>query len=386
MGDAAGTGPELLTRALANPQIRAACRPVVIGDTAVMQAALAITKVPATIRPIKAPGEASDDPCTIDVLNMSKLPQPKLVRGQINVRNGSAAFDYIKFAVELTQTGQTHAVVTSAIDKNSLSAAGYYYNGHTEILAKLTNSPQASMMLVAGKLRVCHISANLSLRESINRVRTERIVAVVRLAYAGMRELGVADPHIAIAGLNPNAGENGLFGDEDTRQIVPAVAEAKRLGFLVSGPHASDTVFFRTLCGDFACAIAMYHDQGHVAAKMFGPWQGAKVTLGLPIVHTSVGNGADFANAGTGCGDPSSLLEALRLATTMAGNRLRATNPGLNTIVSKIVNPRFSARSGSIRAQTYAKKVQADPWKKAVDQSGSPPSVHSPHQLERCVG
>jgi 4-hydroxythreonine-4-phosphate dehydrogenase len=177
------------------------------------------------------------------------------------------------------------------------------------------------MMLVAGKLRVCHVSTHVALQEAIARVKPERILQVVKLAHEGVRQIGVEKPHIAVAGLNPHAGEGGLFGDEEGKFIVPAIAEANKQGFRVSGPYAGDTVFFRTLQGEFDCAIAMYHDQGHVAAKMLGIWQGVNVTLGLPIIRTSVEHGTDFANAGKGTGDPRSLVQALKLAAVMAGFR-----------------------------------------------------------------
>jgi 4-hydroxythreonine-4-phosphate dehydrogenase len=165
----------------------------------------------------------------------------------------------------------------------------------------------------------------VSLKEAIERVKPERIVSVIKIARAGVQELGIADPHIAVAGVNPHAGEGGIFGDEEIRFIAPAIEQARALGFKVSGPYAGDTVFFRTMQGQFDCAIAMYHDQGHVAAKMLGIWLGVNVTLGLPIIRTSVEHGTDFDNAGTGRGDPRSLVAALKLAATIAGNRLRAT-------------------------------------------------------------
>lgn len=332
LGDAAGTGPELLTKALVDPGIRAQCRPVVIGDAGVMRAALAFTKVDATIRAIGSPREAGDDVRTIDVLDLANVDLAKLKRGRIDPMTGGAAFDCIKRAVELTMAGEAHAVVTSAINKKSLSEAGHHYDGHTEILAKLTGAPRVTMMLVADKLRICHVSTHVSLRGAIERVRPERILAVIKLADDGVRELGVERPHIAVAGLNPHAGEGGLFGDEEIKYISPAIEQANKAGFHVSGPFAGDTVFFRTMQGQFDCAIAMYHDQGHVAAKMLGIWLGVNVTLGLPIIRTSVEHGTDFDNAGTGRGDPRSLLQALRLATTMAGNRLRSTGSAVRKV------------------------------------------------------
>lgn len=321
LGDAAGSGPELITKAFTDPEVRAVCRPIVIGDAGVMRAALAITKVPSTVRVIARPAEAGTAANVIDVIDLANLDAAKLVRGQISPVTGKAAYEAIKRAVELTLAGETQAVVTSAINKAALHAAGYLYDGHTELLAELCGKPKVTMMLVAGKLRVCHVSTHVSLSEAIARVKPERILQVVKLAHDGVRQLGIEQPHIAIAGLNPHAGEGGLFGDEEIKVIAPTIEEAKRRGFRVSGPYAGDTVFFRTLQGEFDCAIAMYHDQGHVAAKMLGIWQGVNVTLGLPIIRTSVEHGTDFANAGKGTGDPRSLVQALKLAATMSGSR-----------------------------------------------------------------
>ncbi|MSU72664.1 MAG: 4-hydroxythreonine-4-phosphate dehydrogenase PdxA [Opitutus sp.] len=325
LGDAAGSGPELITKAFADPEVRSVCRPIVIGDAGVVRAALAITRVPSTVRIITRAAEAGDAPAVIDVIDLANLQVSELVRGQVSAVTGRAAYEAIKRAVELTLAGETQAVVTSAINKAALHEAGYKYDGHTELLAELCGKPKVTMMLVAGKLRICHVSTHVALSEAIARVKPERILQVVKLAHDGVRRLGIPKPHIAIAGLNPHAGEGGLFGDEEIKVITPTVAEANRQGYHVSGPFAGDTVFFRTLQGEFDCAIAMYHDQGHVAAKMLGIWQGVNVTLGLPIIRTSVEHGTDFANAGRGTGDPRSLVQALKLAAVMTGFRAAKT-------------------------------------------------------------
>ncbi len=321
LGDPTGTGPELIIRAFAEPEVRAVCRPVVIGDAATVRAAVAITGVRSRVRVVPAVCAAEDDAASIDVLDLAHVHLGRLVRGNIDTAAGRAAYESIRRAVEVTQAGEAQGVVTSAINKAALHAAGFRYDGHTELLAELCGKPNVTMMLVAGKLRICHVSTHVSLATAIDRVRPERILQVVQLAHDGVRQLGVERPHIALAGLNPHAGEGGIFGTEEIEFIAPAIAEANRRGFHVSGPYAGDTVFFRTLQGEFDCAIAMYHDQGHVAAKMLGIWQGVNVTLGLPIIRTSVEHGTDFANAGKGTGDPRSLVQALKLAATMASNR-----------------------------------------------------------------
>lgn len=321
LGDAAGTGPELIARALADPDVRAVCRPLVVGDAATLRAALGITGRTAKVRVVDRAADVSDDTATIDALDLGNVDLQQLVRGQSTAQTGQAAYESIKRAVELTQTGEAHAVVTSAISKAALHAAGHAFAGHTELLAELCGRCDVAMMLVARKLRICHVSTHVSLARAIERVRPERILRVVELAHAGLCQLGVERPRIAVAGLNPHAGEGGLFGDEEIRFILPAIEEAKRRGFDVTGPWAGDTVFYRTLQGEFDAAVAMYHDQGHVAAKMLGIWQGVNVTLGLPIIRTSVEHGTDYSNAGKGTGDPRSLVQALKLAAAMAQRR-----------------------------------------------------------------
>jgi 4-hydroxythreonine-4-phosphate dehydrogenase len=333
MGDPAGTGAELLAKALTQPDVLAVCRPIVIGDGGVLRAAAQIVGATAEVRVLASPAEPARAGC-IDVIDLQNVDPAKFKRGEVSAACGQAAYDYIRRAVALTLGGETHAVVTSALNKAALHAAGHLYDGHTELLAELCGKPKVTMMLVAEKLRVCHVSTHVSLREAIERVKPERILTVIKIARAGVQELGIADPHIAVAGLNPHAGEGGIFGDEEIKFITPAIEQAKALGFRVSGPYAGDTLFYRTLDGQFDCAIAMYHDQGHVAAKMLGIWRGVNVTLGLPIIRTSVEHGTDFANAGTGRGDPRSLVQALHLAATMATNRLHATGSAVRPVAT----------------------------------------------------
>ena len=321
MGDAAGTGPEIITKALADPVVTAQCRPLVIGDAATLERAVRFTGAAVKVRGISALREAQFAPGTIDVLDLANIDPAKLRLGRVDPMAGAAAYDYIKRATELALAGDVGAVVTSAINKEALNLAGYHYDGHTGLLAALCHAPGATMMLVAETLRVSHVSTHVPLRIAIERVRPERIVKVLQLTHDAVRALGVAAPRLAVAGLNPHAGENGLFGDEEQKFIAPAIAETRRLGLDARGPYAGDTVFFRTLRGEFDAAVAMYHDQGHVAAKMLGIWLGVNVTLGLPIIRTSVEHGTNFDMAGTGQSDPRSLLAAIKLAATMARNR-----------------------------------------------------------------
>lgn len=318
LGDPAGTGPELLTKALAQPEVRALGRLIVVGDAATLDHAQSFTGTQLALHPVGRFEDARFDAGTVDVLDLANVDSDRIQLGREDPRCGQAAFESIRAATELALARKVGAIVTSAINKAALNAAGHHFDGHTGLLAHLCGAPGATMMLAAGGLRVSHISTHVSLRQAIERVRAERIVKVLQLTHAAVRRLGIAAPRIAVAGLNPHAGEGGLFGDEEALHIAPAIETARGLDIDASGPYAGDTVFFRTLEGEFDAAVAMYHDQGHVAAKMLGIWRGVNVTLGLPIIRTSVEHGTDFKNAGTGRGDPRSLVEAIRLAATMA--------------------------------------------------------------------
>lgn len=318
LGDPAGTGPELLTKALALPEIHSLCRPLVIGDAVTLERARTFTGVTQRIHVVASPEAATFSPDSIDVLDLHNVDAARLQLGRIDAMCGQAAYEAIKLATELALAGRVGAIVTSAINKAALNQAGHHFDGHTGLLAKLCGAPRATMMLVADQLRVSHVSTHVPLRVAIDRVRPPRILEVLQLTHDAIRRLGIASPRLAVAGLNPHAGEGGLFGDEEAQFIAPAIAEARELGLDALGPFPGDTIFFRTLQGEFDAAVAMYHDQGHVAAKMLGIWRGVNVTLGLPLIRTSVEHGTDFANAGTGRGDPRSLVEAIKLAAAMA--------------------------------------------------------------------
>jgi 4-hydroxythreonine-4-phosphate dehydrogenase len=324
MGDPAGSGPEIVTKTLAETEIREVCRPVVIGDAATMKEALAITRMPGEVKTISDVSEATFDPALIEVVDLKNVDLARLERGRNSAMCGQASYEYIKMATELCLADTVDGMVTSAISKDAINSAGHHYDGHTGLLSHLCDSPDATMMLVAEGLRVPHVSTHISLRNALDRVRPERIVKVLELADDGIRKMGIEKPRLAVAGLNPHAGEGGLFGDDEDKYIVPAIEEAKRRGLTVSGPYPGDTVFFRTLKGHFDAAVAMYHDQGHVAAKMLGIWLGVNVTLGLPIIRTSVEHGTNFGKAGKGTADPRSMNEAMKLGAKMAAYRRAA--------------------------------------------------------------
>lgn len=317
MGDAAGSGPEIIAKTLAEPEINAACRCVVIGDADTMRESLKITGVPGKVRAIEKLTEALFKDGVIEVIDLHNIQLNKLKRGRVDPMAGKAAFEYIKLAAELALAGECDAIVTSAINKESLNKAGYHYDGHTQLLAELCGAPDVAMMLVSGQLRITHVTTHVSLHKAIEMIRPERILTVIRLTDEAIRQMSVNKPRIAVAGLNPHAGESGLFGDEEAKYIKPAIEAACRQGMNVTGPFPPDSVFLRASEGQFDAAIAMYHDQGHIAIKMLGITQGVNVTLGLPIIRTSVDHGTVFGKAGKGTADPTSLMEAIKLATVM---------------------------------------------------------------------
>jgi 4-hydroxythreonine-4-phosphate dehydrogenase len=325
MGDASGSGPEIIAKALAEPGIRAESRVVVIGDASTMREAMAITGAPGEIRGINEISAAAFQPGVIEVLDLHNVDVGCLVRGRVDPMAGKAAYEYIKLATELALAGRCDAVVTSAINKEALNKAGYHYDGHTQLLAELCGNPEVAMMLVADKLRVSHVTTHVSLRRAIDLVRPERILTVLSLTNEAVRQMGIERPRIAVSGLNPHAGDGGLFGDEEERLILPAVYKAQSLGMRVTGPLPPDSVFFRASEGQFDAAVAMYHDQGHIALKMLGITQGVNVTLGLPIIRTSVDHGTNFGKAGKGTADPTSLMKAIMLAGLMCRHRRRAS-------------------------------------------------------------
>ncbi len=330
MGDPAGTGPEIITKAFSHDELAGVCRPIIIGDAATLNQALRFTEARLTIHPISKPSDATFAAGSLDVLDLVNIDLPRLELGRVSAMCGQAAYEYVKAAAELALEGAVDGIVTCALNKEAMNKAGHHYDGHTGLLAAICQTPGATMMLAAERLRVSHVSTHVPLSVAIERIRPERILKVIELTHDAIRNLGVEQPRIAVAGLNPHAGENGLFGTEEIEYIAPAIAEANRRGFCVSGPYPGDTIFFRANQGEFDAAIAMYHDQGHVAAKMLGIWKGVNVTLGLPIIRTSVEHGTNFDLAGTGRSDPRSLIEATKLAARMANGRRQTATTAAN--------------------------------------------------------
>ena len=314
MGDAAGIGPEIIAKFFAGG---GAERCFVIGDPGAMARAARQLGGGLAVETIAGPEAARGRHSAIPVLATSELPAG-LPYGRVDARAGKAAYDAIVAAIDLAMAGRIAAMVTAPIHKEALAAAGIGFPGHTEILADRTGAADFGMMLANADLRVVLVSIHVSLAEAIRRVTFDAVCRTIGLADRGARAFGVAQPRIAVAGLNPHAGEGGLFGREDEAIIAPAVAAMRGAGFDVSGPFAPDTVFMRARAGDFDVVVAQYHDQGLIPIKYLGLDEGVNVTVGLPIIRTSVDHGTAFDIAGRGIASPASLHAAYRTALRLA--------------------------------------------------------------------
>jgi 4-hydroxythreonine-4-phosphate dehydrogenase len=317
MGDPAGIGPEIIAKVFAGPGFRESTRAVVIGDAGLLERAAEVSGVTLRVNEVERVEDAAFEPGSADVLSPTELPRD-LPFGELDARAGGAAFEYLRRAIELALEGRVQAIATAPLNKEAMHLAGHRYPGHTEILADLTGTEDYAMMLVAEDLRVIHVSTHVSLREAIERVTAGRELAVIRLAHSALRRLGFERPRVAVAGLNPHAGENNLFGREDSEHIAPAIVAAREEGIDATGPWPPDTVFMRAARGDFDIVVVQYHDQGHIPIKLAGFDTGVNVTVGLPFFRTSVDHGTAFDIAGTGKAEPASLRAALELARDLA--------------------------------------------------------------------
>lgn len=318
MGDPAGIGPEIVAASL--PRRIGDAAVVVVGDLDAMQRARATLRLPYAVRRIARPEEATYEANTIDVLQVGSLPAG-LTMGRIDAISGRASFDYVDRAIDLALAGSVDAIVTAPVNKQAWRAAGIDFPGHTELFAARTGTDDFAMMLFNDEVRVVLVSIHVALREAIELVTVERELRIIRLANKAMRDIGISSPRIGVAGLNPHAGEGGLFGLEDRDIISPAVEAARAEGIDASGPWPGDTVFMKARRGTFDIVVAQYHDQGLIPLKYMGIDNGVNVTLGLPFVRTSVDHGTAFDIAGKGTADPSSLQVALDHAVRMTPAR-----------------------------------------------------------------
>ena len=328
MGDPASIGPEIAVKALLEKKIHEICRPVLVGDAAVFTQIIAWLKLPAKVNAIDKIADAKFEFGTIDVYDLKNVDVSKLVFGQISAMCGEASFQAVKKVIELALAKEVDATVTGPINKKSINEAGHHFAGHTEIYAHYTGTKKYAMLLVEDKMKVIHVSTHVSLRQACDLVKKDRILEVTQLLYNGMLSLGETNLKIGIAGLNPHAGDSGLFGTEDDQEILPAVLEARKMGFDVEGPVPPDTLFAKAATGAYGGVVAMYHDQGHIPFKLAGfKWnaekkqmdsvKGVNITMGLPIIRTSVDHGTAFEIAGKGIASADAMVLAIESAVQL---------------------------------------------------------------------
>jgi 4-hydroxythreonine-4-phosphate dehydrogenase len=323
MGDAAGVGPEIIMKALTHASIYEQCRPVVIGDVARLKEAAEIVGAALTLTSITTE-QIIDVPYVAGIVNCVdlKLIQADLPWGKLSAAAGDAAFRYIEVAAKLAVEGTVQAICTAPLNKEALHAGGHKYPGHTEMLAALTNTPEVSMMLSTPNMRVIHVTTHIGLIDAIAKIEAGLVERTILRGVVALRKAGNAHPHIGVCGINPHAGENGLFGrGEEAEKIEPAIKALRSQGLAIEGPLPADTLFFRAQRGDFDLVVAMYHDQGHGPVKVLGLESGVNITIGLPVIRTSVDHGTAFDIAGTGKADERSMVraifEAIQLATVV---------------------------------------------------------------------
>ncbi len=321
MGDASGIGPEVIVKTLTLKETYDICRPLIIGDAKIVAKAIRFAEVALKTHAVDRVDNAVFEVGVLDVYDLKNLDPSKVEVGKVCRASGKAAVEYVEKAIELALNQEIHAITTAPLNKEAINLAGYRYQGHTEILADQTQTRKYAMMLAAGSLRVIHVTTHVALREACEVIDRERVLNTILLAHDALTTMGVPDPRIAVSGLNPHAGESGLFGREEIDHIEPAVHEARERGLNVQGPLPPDTVFLRAWKQEFDIVVAMYHDQGHIPLKLLGFEKGVNVTLGLPIIRTSVDHGTAFDIAGRGVANPTSMIEAIKMAVDFARHK-----------------------------------------------------------------
>ena len=340
MGDVCGCGPEIAVKALMNPKTYEVCRPIIIGDSRIVQRGIQAVKAEGlTVNPVR---DVSDAKFTHGVLDVYEYPLDcenvyDIPYGKVTKIGGEAAFTCVRKVIELAMENKIDGTITGPLNKEAMNLAGYHYSGHTEIYADYTGTRDYAMMLADEKLRVVHVSTHVSLREACDRVKKDRVYKCIHIAQDACEAIGIENPRIAVAGLNPHAGENGMFGREEIEEISPAIAQAKAEGLNVDGPIPPDTLFSKARGGMYDVCVVMYHDQGHIPLKVTGfvydenlkRWnsvQGVNITLGLPIIRVSVDHGTAFGKAGNGTASADSLENAIHYGAKMAISRKKKMN------------------------------------------------------------
>jgi 4-hydroxythreonine-4-phosphate dehydrogenase len=332
MGDPAGIGPEIIVKALLRRSVYKRCKPVVVGDAGVIKQAVDFLNVTLKVNAISNISDAKGKYGTIDVYDLANFQQ-QVAYGVVSADAGRAAFESIVKVIELAKSAEVDATVTAPINKEAINLAGFHFSGHTEIYAHYTDTKKYAMLLVHNNLRVIHVSTHVSLREACDRAKKDRIVEVSKLLYDACRGFGIAEPKIAVAGLNPHSGDNGLFGWEEEREIIPAIKALQSEGLNVTGPVPPDTLFSKAIGGMYDGCVAMYHDQGHIPFKVVGfNWnkskktldvEGVNITLGLPIIRVSVDHGTAFEIAGRGIASEKAMLTSIDYAIRMTTSKQR---------------------------------------------------------------
>jgi len=334
MGDPAGIGPEIAAKVFAMPELYQQCRPLLTGNVQIMRKAIELVKSKLKINSIANVKDAIFHYGTIDIIDLQVDNLDSIEYGKISVSAGDIAFRSVTKAIELAMAGEVDGTVTNPINKGAINAAGHHFSGHTEIYAHYTNSPKYAMLLADEKIKVIHVSTHVSLRKACDLVKKERVLETIRLLDNGLKMIGIEKPRIGVAGLNPHAGDSGLFGDEEELEIVPAIKSAKAEGIDAEGPFPPDTLFALARGGRFDGCVAMYHDQGHIPFKLAGfEWdeesgsmksvRGVNITLGLPIIRTSVDHGTAFEIAGKGIASPDALMYAVGYALKLYRSKLK---------------------------------------------------------------
>lgn len=333
MGDPASIGPEISLKAFQNPALFEQCRPLLVGDANVLEKVMTVLpdrKMPLNV--IHDVKDAKFEFGSMDVLDMGLVDIDQLTFGEVSAMAGNAAFGYVKKVIDLAMAKKVDATVTNALNKEAMNLAGHHFAGHTEIYAHYTHTKNYTMMLAHKNVRIVHVSTHVALREACNLVKKARVEEVIRIANDACKRLGIEHPRIGVAGLNPHASENGLFGHEEAEEIIPAINAAKKDGIDVEGPVPPDTIFPKAIGGWYDICVAMYHDQGHIPLKVLGfqydeekhKWgavAGVNITLGLPIIRASVDHGTAFDQSLKGTANEISLEDAIGYAVKLANNR-----------------------------------------------------------------
>ncbi len=331
-GDPAGIGPEIIIKALSLKETYQKCNPIVTGDALVMEYYIKLLGSSLKVNAVSKVEDAIFELGTIDVYDLKCINIDEFQTGKVSSQAGNAAFQAVKTAIELAMRDEVDGTVTAPLNKEALNLAGHHFDGHTEIYAHFTSTKKYAMLLADDFLRVIHVSTHVSLRKACDLVKKERIIDVAELIIDACHQFGIKNPKIGIAGLNPHASDGGLFGDEEAREITPAVEALTSKGYDVQGPVPPDTLFAKAKCGKFDGCVAMYHDQGHIPFKVVGfNWdketgemsaaKGVNITLGLPIIRVSVDHGTAFDVAGKGVASPEAMLLSIDYATKMAIQR-----------------------------------------------------------------